>query len=58
MGFAFARARRDTWLLTRMEAEESGQVIIVEVDDAERQDAEPEPGHRYGETCACTLRGE
>jgi hypothetical protein len=59
MGLAFARARRDAYLLLRMEAQEFDQRIVLEDPGCGQDDGqEPEFAHQHSEACACHLRGE
>jgi hypothetical protein len=53
MNFVFARAQHDAYLLQRMEAREFGLRLLLEAPEDE-----PEPEHRHGDHCSCTLRGE
>ncbi|WP_029921380.1 hypothetical protein [Nevskia soli] len=59
MGFAYARAQRDAYLLLRMEAAALGQRPGRDEPAAKDQSEDvPEPEHRHGDGCACHLRGE
>jgi hypothetical protein len=67
MSFAYARAQRDAYLLSRMEAEAFSQrpghnEPVADVQAIEDQVIEDQAGfvpeHRHGDGCACHLRGE
>ena len=62
MSFAYARAQRDAYLLSRMEAEAFSQRPGHNELVADAQAIEDQPGfvpeHRHGDGCTCHLRGE
>ena len=62
MSFAYARAQRDAYLLSRMEAEAFSRRVGRDdtVIDDQAIDSQPEfvSEHRHGDGCACHLRGE
>lgn len=59
MSFGFARARRDAYLLLRLEADESGLRSAAQAAPIEIElEIDLPPAHQHGDDCACHLRGE
>ncbi|MDB5978197.1 MAG: hypothetical protein JWR07_4957 [Nevskia sp.] len=58
MSFAYARAQRDAYLLSRMEAEALSRPGRGEPAANDQPEDVLEPEHRHGDGCACHLRGE